>query len=310
MLNKSDLFPIGIGTWGIGGFMERDSSVDEQRQTSAIAYMIDKGLNFVEANDWYSQGYSVEILANAIKQSGKSRDDLFICQAVYLKEGTLNDVEVEVDKVCSLLGTDHVDSLQFTSGVFQKHGYEQSVDTVQKILDKGKARYTSITNENLDLLKKYHQTFGDKLFSHEVCINLEVRANEKEGTPQYAKDNDILTVVYQPLRRNRTASRNWSVLVDIAAKYEVTQNQVILKWLASKGYLPLTKSENTAHIDEHIVALNIPLTQEDIAVLDTFTPPGYTEPKVDWDKSGDGVSIDQMSNVFDDEYDKQTGAKQ
>ena len=73
MLDPKDISKIGIGTWGVGGLAERDNTVDEQAQIDGIAYMLDRGLNFVEANMWYSQGYSVEILAKGIEQSSKTR---------------------------------------------------------------------------------------------------------------------------------------------------------------------------------------------------------------------------------------------
>ena len=85
MINKKDIFPIGIGTWGIGGFMEKDTNVDFAKQEKALTYMFDKGLNLVETNMWYSQGASVDILSKAFKNSSKKRDDIFICQAVYLQ---------------------------------------------------------------------------------------------------------------------------------------------------------------------------------------------------------------------------------
>ena len=99
MINKQDLSKIGIGTWGVGGFMERDTSINEQKQVDAIAYMLDGGINLVEANDWYSQGYAVEILGKAIKKSSVKRENIFVVQAVYLKNNTLKDVGAEVDKV-------------------------------------------------------------------------------------------------------------------------------------------------------------------------------------------------------------------
>ncbi len=306
MINRQDLSKIGIGTWGVGGYMERDNSVDEQKQVKAIAYMLNKGINLVEANDWYSQGYAVEILAKAIRESSVKREDIFVVQAVYLKNNTLNDVEAEVDKVMRILGTDYIDSLQFTSGVFLQYGFEEACEVIQKLLDSGKVRYTSITNENLDLLKKYHSKFGEKLFSHEVCYNFEVRVNETEGTIPYANENKILTVIYQPLRRNRTAGRNWPLLVELSKKYGKTQNQIVLSWLISKGYVPLTKSETLEHIDEHLEATTITIEADDLARMDNFTPPRYEPPVIDWNKSGVGVSVDQLSNVFDDDYDKQT----
>lgn len=308
MLNKQDIFPIGIGTWGIGGYMEKDSSINEPKQVKALKYMIDKGCNFIEVNHWYSQGYSVDILAKALKQSTVSRENVFICQAIYAKESDLSSVEDEVDMVCKKLGTDYIDTLQFTSSVFYRFGFDNAVKAVNHLLEKGKVRYTSITNENLSLLKQYHQAFKEKLFSHEVCINFEIRANEIEGTPKYAKKNGIATVVYQPLRRNRTAARSWPLLVKLAKKYKVTQNQILLAWHRSNGYISLTKSETISHIDEHLDSMKVKLKTEDITALNTFSPPNYHSPLIDWEVTGRGVSVDQLSNLFDENYDRENNA--
>ena len=111
MLDIKKLSKIGIGTWGIGGLMERDNSIDVGKQIDALAYMFGRGMNFVEANMWYSQGYSVEILARALKKSGKKREDIFICQAIYLKEGkTLEQSKDEVRKIMDLFSTEYVDT--------------------------------------------------------------------------------------------------------------------------------------------------------------------------------------------------------
>jgi diketogulonate reductase-like aldo/keto reductase len=305
MINKNDLFPIGIGTWGIGGFAEKDPNANLKRQQETLTYMFDKGMNFVEANMWYSQGLAVDILSKAFKQSSKKRDDIFICQAVYLKTNKLEDTESEVDAVLKQFDTDHVDTLEFTQSVFVQYPFADVVRVIEDLLRKGKTRFTSITNENPELLEKYHRHFGDKLFSHEVCFNFEVRENEKLGTIPYAQANDILTVVYQPLRRNRTANRNWHLLVELAEKYKVAQNQILLAWIVSKGFLPLTKSETIEHVDAHLTSLKIKLSPEDIKRLNEFEVPNYQAPKIDWNKTGDGIDVSQLSNVFDEEYDKQ-----
>lgn len=300
------LFPIGIGTWGIGGYMERDNSIDEGKQVDAIAYMLDKGMNFMEANMWYSQGYSVEILSKAFKKSGKKRSDIVICQAIYLKDDKdLESSKKEVQQVMELFETDYVDTLQFSMGSFLRNSFEEITEWIDSLLSEKKIKYTSITNESLDLLKKYHEKYGDKLFSHEVVFNFEVRTNEKLGIIPYANENDIQTVVYQPLRRNRTAQRNWKLVSELSKKYGKSQNQILMNWIVSKGYLPLTKSETLSHIDEHLEALEFEMESDDIKALNDFIIPNYKEPLVDWNKSGNGVSIDQMSNVFDEEFEKQ-----
>ncbi|MEK7168667.1 MAG: aldo/keto reductase [Patescibacteria group bacterium] len=172
--------------------------------------------------------------------------------------------EREVLSVLKTFNTDYIDTFQFTSSVFYEFGFDRCVEFVNKMISKGIFRYTSITNENLDLLKKYHEFFKDKLISHEVGYNFEVRENEIEGTIPYANLNNIKTVIFQPLRRNRTAMRNWPLLVELAQKYGKSQNQIILAWLISKGFLPLTKSESIDHINEYIDVLNFELDAEDL----------------------------------------------
>lgn len=310
MLQPQDIFKIGIGTWGIGGFMERDSSIDEGKQIDALAYMFNKGMNFAEANMWYSQGYSVEILARALKKSGKKREDIFICEAIYLKDDKdLNTSKREIDQVMELFETDYIDTLQFSAGSFDRASFEEITEWIDQLLADKKIRFTSITNEDLDLLKRYHEKYDSKLFSHEVVFNFEVRVNEELGIIPYAKSNNIKTVVYQPLRRNRTAQHNWEPIVKLASKYGKTQNQIILNWILSKGYLPLTKSENILYIDEHLDVLNFQMESADLEELNNFKIPNYNPPVIDWHKTGVGVTIDQVSNVFDALYKEQNQSK-
>ncbi len=40
MIDKKDLFPIGIGTWGIGGYVERDPDNNDEKQVDALRYML------------------------------------------------------------------------------------------------------------------------------------------------------------------------------------------------------------------------------------------------------------------------------
>lgn len=41
-------------------------------------------------------------------------------------------------------------------------------------------------------------------------------------------------------------------------------------------------------------------------MLNAFRPPHYHKPQVYWGDAGQGVRIDQLSNIFDEDYDKQT----
>lgn len=60
------------------------------------------------------------------------------------------------------------------------------------------------------------------------------------------------------MRRNRTANRNYPLLVELSNKYNKTQNQVILNWIVKeKGLNVLIKSTNIERINENFEAIKM-----------------------------------------------------
>lgn len=306
MLSQQDLSKIGIGTWGVGGFAEKNPGNDDQKQILAMIHMLQHGMNYIELNIWTSQGHSVELASEAVKQSKVSRENLFLSQAIYFY--TAPDLESSKKELETMLGsfdTDYMDSISLSGAAISAIGKDEVYSWYKELLLSNKVRYINLNNPSLEELKEARGIFGDKLFSVEIGFNFEIRENEDNGIIDFAKDNNVLCVIYQPLRRNRTANHNWPLLVELASKYCKTQNQILLNWISSKGLLPLTKSETISHIDENLAANSFKIDQSDLEKLDSFAPPNYKKPKVFWGPNGEGVRIDQLSNVFDDEYERQ-----
>jgi len=256
-LLRKEIFPLGIGAWGLGGFAEKDLNIDYKAQIEAVVYMISKGMNLTEVNLWNSEGQSVEILNKAYNLSGITRDELVIHQAIYNhRNPKFKDAKNELNQILEIFETDYVDALEFNSACYKQYDKSEIFDFYHEALDSRKIKSVSVTNASLELLKELCKEFGDKMFAHELTYNFEIRANEDLGLTKFAEENSILNIVYQPLRRNRTAKRNWPLLVELAEKYGKTQNQIILNWLVSKSFLPLFKSQSKSHIDENLGHLN------------------------------------------------------
>ncbi len=262
--------------------------------------MLKKGINYIELNVWTAQGYSVKLVSRAVKQSRVSRDNLFLSQAIYSYSApTLKAAKNELETVLKLFDTNYIDSLSLNEAAISAMGKEVVYVWYEELLSTGKIRYVNLNNPSLETLKEVKERFGDKLFSIEIGFNFEIRENEENGIINFANKNNVLCITYQPLRRNRTAGRNWPLLVKLAKKYNKSQNQVLLNWIVSKGYLPLTKSETIAHIDEHLNSTSFILDPADLEKLNKFRPQNYQKPKVYWGVTGEGVRIDQLSNTFD-----------
>ncbi len=305
MIDTKNLSNIGIGAWGLGGFAERDENNNDERQINALVHSIKRGMNFIEINFWNSKGKSVELLAEAIRQSKIKRENLFYSLVIYnYYLPTLKDAEKEIIQYFDLFQTDYMDSLEFTMPNFKLYGFDESCKFISGYISKSKARYTSLTNCNLEMLKKYHKVFGNKLFSHELHFSFEIRDNEDMGITDYASKHNILNFIYQPLRRNRTAKRNWPLLKELSKKYGKTQNQLILNWMNWKGFKPYIKSESIEHINENIDSFDFQMEETDYKKIDDFRIPNYKIPNIDWWQEGKiGEKIHMLPNVIDDVLD-------
>lgn len=311
MVDKHNLSPIGIGGWGIGGFAQMDPKNDDKKQVNARAYQLSKGINFVELNFWNSQGKSVQLIQEAMERSGVKRGDLFLLLSIYNYDNpTLDDVRKEFERCLTLFNGTQIDSIQFPLTAIRVYGFNPLVKLVQSYLDQRLVRFTSITNFNLEYLKKYHDVFGKKIFSHELHYSFEIRVNEDLGIIDFANKHGIINVLYQPLRRNRTAKRHWELLEKLSKKYGKTQNQILLRWLTARGFHPLVKSETIEHIDGNLDALKFEMELADIRKMDSFRPPNYRSKDVDWwmdSKNSEKTAyMHALPNIFDEEYDKMT----
>lgn len=308
MINKKNLFPIGVGAWGHGGFAEHNPHNDDKKQIEAIKYQFKCGMNLTEINFWNSQGQSAKLIKNALNQSKVGRDNIFLLQSIYnYYNPTLEDVKKEFKLCLKTFNTDHVDSVQFPLTAIKVYGFEPLVTLIQEYLAKGLTKYVSVTNFNLEYLKKFHKIFESKIFSHELHHSFEVRNNEDLGIIDFDNKHNILNVIYQPLRRNRTMKHNWPLLVELASKYGKTQNQIILRWLTAKGMFPLVKSETIKHIDENLSALRFQMDRNDIKKVDEFRPPNFQSKDIDWWMEGNipnTAVIHALPNIFDEEYAK------
>lgn len=306
MVAPERISKIGIGTWGIGGFAEADPNNNDAADIAGLQRWFIRGANYIEVPLWYADGRTAELVATAIHHMSMARRDLFIVMTVYSYGLTgVQDIAGEFGRFKALFNTDYADAIQLAMPSVLEWGEEATWQEVERMLQAGQVRYLNLTNANLEFLQRAHQRFGDTLFAHEIHLNFEIRINDDLGISQYADQNHIRNVIAQPIRRNRTAARKWPLLVELAAAYGATQNQIILAWLVARGMLPIPKAVTPDHVDELLGALSFTLKPEDIQRINEWRPPGYTSPPIDWRRTLDptnGVAIDQLANVFDNTY--------
>jgi len=289
MVSKKEIFPIGIGTWKI-------NYENIERDLNSLIHSYEKGQNYLSLYMLYNNGEVVKQMKKFV--DAVDRNKLFINVNLEPTIEKIEDVGKQLDEYLRTLDIDSVDSLQIHSPLFTKIPLVEVYQEIERLVSLGKVRYIGISNANLVQLVEISSTVKIDFF--EGVYNLECKLYEDIKVLQYCKENNIQFICYQPLRRNRTAMRNYPVLLELATKYHKTQNQIILNWIIKeKNIIPLVKSTNIDRIDENISSLDFMMSREDYSKLNQFRNKEFDEVAIDWSGQEGGVTIDQLANQFE-----------
>lgn len=299
-MNKNNIFPIAIGTFGLGASrMESwndDSSelVIDENEMKAVLYSYKKGQNYIDTSYIYAGGQTMKFIAEFIKKV--DRNKLFIAVKIENFIEKVEDIDEQLDKYLNVLGIEYADSVLLHTPKASKIPLRDSYNELKRLVKIGKSKHISASNLNIEQLKMIVEELNIDLFSFEGLYNLECKQNEDVGILDYCKNHNILFLNYQPFRRNRTANHNYSVLVELANKYNKTQNQILLNYYVyEKRLLPITKANKIEHIDLNLDALNFRMEQEDYNKLNEFRCKEFDRLEVDWQDNG-GVPIYKFAN--------------
>ncbi len=288
MINLKDIFPLGIGTFRID-LTQKKSSMN------ALIESFNLGQNYIDTSHLYENGKVMAFIGEFIKKVG--RDKLFITTKIEPTVEKITDIEEQLNKYLEIMNIDYVDCLMLHSVIFTKLPLIETYKEMNRMVELGKTKSLGLSNSNLEQLKEINEQYPISIY--EGVYNLECKLNEDIGIINYCKDNNIIFCAYQPLRRNRTANRNYPLLIELSKKYNKTQNQIILNWITRQKKLNvLIKTTNSNRINENINSLNFEMDMEDYNKLDLFRAEEFDNIVIDWEGKG-GITVDQLANQFE-----------
>lgn len=299
MITKQTIFPIAIGTYGLGAPRteswedKNDKSYDDSKDLESLMRSFESGMNYIDTSYIYAGGQTMQFLKKFFKLI--PRDKIFIAVKIEKFVESKLDIESQINKYLQLMGLDFADSILLHVPIATKLPLDETYYEMSKFVQKGLSKHLSVSNLSLNQLKLLVEKGKFDIFSFEGLYNLECKINEDIGIIQYCKDHDIAFICYQPLRRNRTANKNYPLLVELSNKYNKTQNQIILNWIIKeKKLIAMIKAGNEAHLKENLGALKFDIDKEDLKKLNEFRNKEFDNIEVDWEDKG-GVSIYKLA---------------
>lgn len=290
---------VGCMSFGKAGTMH-DWTLDEVKTEQVVKHALDLGINFFDTANGYSAGTSEEYLGRALKKN-VSREKVVIASKVYFNPGRLSREAIhrEIDETLQRLGTDYLDLY-----IIHRFDYEtpiaETMEALDDLVQAGKVRALGASAMygyqfyNMQLTAR--ENGWTPFQAMENHYNLLYREDERELIP-ICKQMGVTLMPYSPLAAGHLTRPTWTSdtirsktdrvamgkydrteeqdmqivkrVAELAERYHVKMQQIALVWQWAKGVAsPIVGATKAAYLDDAVGALDVKLTEDDVAYLE------------------------------------------
>jgi aryl-alcohol dehydrogenase-like predicted oxidoreductase len=310
--NGAEVSRLGLGCMGMSYAY---GEPDDAESVATLHRALDLGITFLDTADMYGFGANEELVGRAIADR---RDEVFLAT----KFGIINDprdaasrrvngspeyVRSSIDGSLRRLGLDHVD-LYYQHRADPAVPVEDTVGAMAELVEAGKVRYLGLSEASADTIRRAHAVHPITAVQTEWSL---FSRDIEESVLPTCRELGIGIVPYSPLGRGmltgalpqdlapddyrRTLPRfaddnleaNLALVEEIravAARYDATPGQVALAWVLAQGndVAPIPGTKRRRYLEENARALDLKLSEDDIASLSKLTPVGTRYPDMNW----------------------------
>jgi aryl-alcohol dehydrogenase-like predicted oxidoreductase len=317
--------PLTVSTMGLGcmGMSEFYGTGDEQQGIETIHRAVDLGVTFLDTADMYGPFTNERLVGKAI--AGR-RDELQLATKFgneRKEDGTrvgINGRPEYVRSACDAslqrLGVDHID-LYYQHRVDKSVPIEETVGALKELVEAGKVTHIGLSEASAETIRRAHAVHPVTALQTEY--SLFTRDLEDEILPAIRElgiglvpysplgrgiltgaiagaedlaDNDSRRSGYFPRFHGEALEANLALVAkvrELADAKDATPGQLALAWVLAQGddVAPIPGTKRVKYLEENVAAVDVHLTDDDLAALEKAVP----RDAVAGDRYGD------MSNV-------------
>ncbi len=259
---------LGQGTWRMG-----ESARVRKEEVAALKLGLDLGMTLIDTAEMYGTGGAEEVVAEAV--AGR-RDECFIVSKVLPENATKAGTIAACARSLKRLKTDRIDLyLLHWRG---EPSLEETLAGFEALKASGAIRHWGVSNFDVDDMEElFRLAGGAACATNQVLYNLRRRGIEA-GLLPLCRERAVPLMAYSPFEQGRLLRER--VLTQVAIRHRATPAQIALAWILRQGdMMVIPKTSSEARVRENRAALDIELTERDLAELaKAFPPPKRRRP--------------------------------
>jgi len=240
---------LGLGTWQLRG----------STCTEAVRTALGLGYDHIDTADMYGNH-------QAIRQAlqGMDTDKIFITSKVRRTDLRHDNVLKMGNRALSELGVDHLDLL-LIHWPNRQVPIAETLTAMAELVQQGKVLSIGVSNFTIRDLQEAQQVTKVPLSVNQVKFH---PYNNQRDLLEYCNDHGIVVTAYSPFDNGSLVGDR--KLKRIAAEYDHSFAQIVLRWLVSKGVVVIPKSTNPSHIADNMDIFDWELEPEDYEAIEAL----------------------------------------
>ncbi|GAA0950711.1 aldo/keto reductase [Kribbella koreensis] len=234
--------------------------VPDDETTAAVTTALEAGYRSIDTATAYQNEAAV---GKALAVSGIAREELFITTKLWNADQGYEQTLSAFERSHKLLGLDYLDLYLIHWPAPELGKYADSWRALEKLAADGVVRAIGVSNFQPAHLEQLASSSSvvpavNQVELHPYLQQAEVRA--------YDNEHGIATEAWSPLAKGGSLLTE-PIVTALAAKYDRTAAQVVLRWHLQLGNIVIPKSVTPARVRENFAVFDFALTDADLDSL-------------------------------------------